>query len=69
MGKACLFWLEAVFTIALLSTLTERAKAGPRGEHDDEDAHDADHHNHHVDQQCNVLNKGDDHFKTINDFV
>ena len=33
MGKACLLWLEALFTIALLSTLTERAKAGPRGEH------------------------------------
>ena len=38
MGKASLLWLEALFTIALLSTLTERAKAGPKGEHsDDED--------------------------------
>ena len=53
MGRACLLWLEALFTIALLSTLTERAKAGPRGEHDDEDGRDVDHHNHHVDhQQC-----------------
>ena len=33
MGKACLLWLQALFTIALLATLTERAKAGPRGEH------------------------------------
>ena len=40
MGKACLLWLEALFTIALLSTLTERAKAGPRGEHCDENGRD-----------------------------
>ena len=40
MGRACLLWLEALFTIALLSTLTERAKAGPRGEHCDEDGQD-----------------------------
>ena len=33
MGKACLFWLEAFCTIALLATLTDRAKAGPRGEY------------------------------------
>ena len=40
MGKACLLWLQALFTIALLATLTERAKAGPRGEHCDEDDYD-----------------------------
>ena len=33
MGRACLFWLEAFCTIALLATLTDRAKAGPRGEY------------------------------------
>ena len=70
MGKACLLWLEALFTIALLSTLTERAKAGPRGEHDDEDGRDVDHHNHHVDQHSNsnVLNTCDVHFKTIHNW-